>query len=122
MKKLLCIVLLALPIGAFADHVDVIEFQLKEGCSMSTYLVIAADFNEKWGKANGYRSEILTPIQSHNMESLYWVGRSASTEAFGKAFDQWSKDLKDPDSIASKLAERFAECSDNVGRRGYTSH
>lgn len=122
MKKLVCAVLLMLPLGAFAEHVDVIEVELKEGCSLPTYVAIAADFNENWGKANGYRSEILAPLQSHNLESFYWVGRSASTEAFGKAYDQWLKDLKNPDSVASKLVERFVKCSENIGRRGYTAY
>ncbi len=49
MRKLLFALLLALPIGAFADHIDVIEIQLNEGCSVSTYLAIKDDFNEQWG-------------------------------------------------------------------------
>jgi len=122
MKKFLCALLLMVPLGTYAEHVDVIEVQLKEGCSLSTYLAIAADFNDNWGKQYGYQSEVLAPIQSHNLESLYWVGRSADTGAFGKAFDQWSKALMDPNSVASKLAARFVKCSSNIGRRAYTAH
>lgn len=122
MRKFLFAVLLSLPIGAYAEHVDVIEFQLKETCSMPTYLAIVADFNEKWGKKNSYQSEILVPIQSNNLTSLFWVGRSANTAAFGKAFDQWVKDTSDPDSLASSLWTRFQECSDNVGRRSYLAY
>ena len=47
MKKLLCALLLMLPIGAFADHIDVIEVQLNEGCSVSEYVAIKDDFNEQ---------------------------------------------------------------------------
>jgi hypothetical protein len=32
MKKILFTFLLTLPIGAFADHIDVIEFTLHMGC------------------------------------------------------------------------------------------
>ncbi len=119
MKKLLFALLLALPIGAFADHIDVIEFQLNEGCSMSTYLAIKDDFNEQWAKEYNYHAEVLVPIQSNNLTSLFWVGRSANTAVFGKAWDQWNADLKDPDSVASKLWARFLDCGANIGRRGY---
>ena len=122
MKKFLCVILLALPISAFAGHVDVIEGQLKETCSWSDYLEIVADFNTQWGKNNGYKVEVLAPIQSNNLTSIYWLGRSANAAAFGKAYDQWSKDLGDPASKASKLWARFQGCSTNLGRRSYTSY
>ena len=119
MKKILFTFLLTLPIGAFADHIDVIEFTLHENCSMSKYLAIKDDFNEQWGAKNGYRSEVLVPIQSGNLTSLFWVGRSDNAAAYGKAWDQWRDDLTDPDSVAAKLWARFLECSTNIGRRGY---
>ncbi len=122
MKKLLFAFLLVLPIGAFADHIDVIEVQLNEGCSMSTYLAIKDDFNEQWAKEYNYHAEVLVPIQSNNLTSLFWVGRSANTAVFGKAYDQWTTDLMDPDSVASKLVARFEECTDSLGRRGYVVH
>jgi hypothetical protein len=122
MRKILCAVLLILPIGAFADHIDVIEFKLNEGCSMSTYLAIKDDFNEQWAKEYGYQTEVLVPIQSNNLTSLFWVGRSANAATFGAAWDQWNEDLMDPDSTASKLWARFLECSTNIGRRGYDTY
>ena len=122
MKKLLFAFLLALPIGAFADHIDVIEVQLNEGCSMSTYLAIKDDFNEQWAKQYNYHAEVLVPIQSNNLTSLFWLGRSANTAGFGKAWDQWNADLKDQDSVASKLWARFLDCSANIGRRGYDAY
>ena len=122
MKKSLLACLLLLPFGAYADHIDVIEFTLKEDCSLDKYLAIKDDFNEQWGSKNGYQSEVLIPIQSNNLISLYWVGRSDSTAAYGKAYDQWSSDLDDPDSVASKLWARFRECSNNESRRGYSTH
>ena len=122
MKKLLIALLLALPAGAIADHVDVIEFTLNEGCSVETYLAIKDDFNEQWAKDNGYNAEVLVPIQSHNLISLFWVGRSADTGVFGKAWEQWRTDLQDADSLASKLLARFEECSTNIGRRAYNTN
>jgi len=73
----------------------------------------------QWGSKNGYKSEVLRPIQSHNLVSLYWVGRSKDAAAFGKAWDTWRNELADPNSVASKLWARFLKCSTNLGRRGY---
>jgi hypothetical protein len=119
MRKFLFVILTILPIAAFADHIDVIEVKLNEGCSMATYVAIKDDFNKQWGAKYGYQSEVLMPIQSSNLISLYWVGRSDNAAAFGKAWDQWRDELADPDSVASKLWARFLDCSTNVGRRGY---
>jgi len=119
MRKLLFTLLLIAPLGALADHADVIEVTLNEGCDLSTYVAIKDDFNEQWGSKNGYHSEVFVAIQSNNLTSLFWVGRSKNAAAFGKAWDTWRDDLADPDSTASKLWARFLECSTNVGRRGY---
>jgi hypothetical protein len=119
MRKLLFAMLLVVPLGVFADHIDVIEVELNEGCSVPEYVAIKDDFNEQWGSKNGYRSEVLVAIQSHNLTSLFWVGRSANAEAYGKAWDQWRDDLMDPDTVAAKLWARFLACSTNIGRRGY---
>jgi hypothetical protein len=119
MKKLIAIMLLALPLGAAADHMDVIEVKLNADCSVDTYLQIARDFNTDWAPKYGYKSEVLVPIQSHNLESLYWIGRSKDAASFGKAWDSWRDELKNPDSVASKLWARFAKCGVNVSRRGY---
>jgi hypothetical protein len=121
MKALLAVLLLALalPMTATADHLDVIEFTLNEGCSFDKYMEIANDFNSQWGSKNGYTSEILAPIQSHNLVSMFWVGRTANAAAYGKAWDTWRNDLTDPTSVASKLWARFLACSTNIGRRGY---
>lgn len=122
MKKAICIVLLILPFGVFADHIDVIEGQLKDGCSTTKYMAIVKDFNEQWASKHDYRAEVLFPVYSNNLKSIYWLGRSANNAAFGAAFDQWNKDLMDKDSLATKLATRFAECSDNLGRRSYMTY
>ena len=122
MKKLLAALLLTLPIGAFADHIDVIEVELNDGCTVATYLTIKDDFNEQWAKKYGYNAEVLVPIQAEKLTSVYWVGRSASAEAFGKAWDQWNKDLMDDDSVASKLWARLLDCSTNIDRQGYDAY
>ena len=44
---------------------------------------------------------------------------SANAAAFGKAWDAWRDAQADADSVAAKLAARFAECTQNLGRRSY---
>ena len=92
MRRLLAAMLLTLPMPSMADHLDVIECKLKEGCSFSSYLGIVRDFNE-WGKGYGYKAEILMPLQRSNLEAVYWVGRSTNAEIFGKAWDAWRNAL-----------------------------
>lgn len=119
MKKLILLALLALPLSAAAEHLDVIQTELKEGCSLEQYRAIAKDFNDQWGKSHGYSAQIAVPVQSNDLKSVYWLGRSASAESFGKAWDTWRDELSDPKSVAAKLQARFEKCSDDQGRRGY---
>ena len=120
-KVILASALLAVPMAATADHLDVIEFKLKEGCSMAKYLEIVKDFNTTAGKW-GYKADVATPIQSSNMESKYWLGRSKNAETFGKAWDTWRNAQSDANSAESKLSARFGACSTNIGRRGYDTY
>ena len=118
MKRLLLSILLLVPLSAFGDHMDVIEFELKEGCTFSKYLEIVADFN-KWGANNGYHAKVASPVQSNNLTSLYWLGTSADATSFGKAWDTWRDAQSNANSEEAKLNVRFEECSKNIGRRGY---
>jgi hypothetical protein len=119
MKRTIVAAMLLFSGAALSDHIDVIEFTLNEGCSKEKYLEIVNDFREQWGSKNGYETEILFPVQSNNMTSLFWVGRSANAAAFGAAYDKWTTELADPDSTAAGLGARFAQCSTSLGRRGY---
>lgn len=122
MKKLIAIALLALPFGATADHIDVIEFKLNDGCSFAKYLEIVKDFNSQFGAKHGYKAEVFSPIQSNNMTSLFWVGRTKDTTTFGKGWDTWRTNLNDPNSVESKLWARFLACSTNLSRRAYDTY
>ena len=119
MNRLLIIATLLLPFSALADHMDVIEFTLKDGCSFSQYMEIVDDFNDDWGKKKGYKAEIAVPIQSENLVHMFWVGRTADAATFGKVWDTWRDELLDADSTAAKLWSRFQACEDNLSRRGY---
>lgn len=120
-RKLVILIAMA-PALAAADHIDVIEVKLNDDCPLSKYVAIKDDFNSQWGSRNGYSSEVLVPIQSQNLTSLFWVGRSANAAAFGKAWDTWRAALSDPDSTPAKLWARFQECGMNLGRRGYDTY
>jgi hypothetical protein len=122
-KNLILIVaLFALPFSAGAEYMDVIQVTLNDDCSVQQYVQIKNDFNEQWGKNNGYRAEIAVPIQSDDLVSVFWVGRAASTAAFGAAWDAWRDALPDSGSVAAKLWARIQKCSSNQSRRGYDVH
>lgn len=120
MKKIVLTALLAFPFAAFADHMDVIQMKLGKNCSVAQYVAIMKEFNEQWAKDYGYEAELAVPLQSHDLASVFWVGRSANAEAFGKAWDAWRDAQSDPTSMAAKLQARFDACGEVVeARRGY---
>lgn len=119
MKRFLFIIILLSPMAAFADHGDVIEVELKKNCSLQKYIAIKNDFNEQWGKANGYLAEIANPVVSNNVTSVFWFGRTANSQAFGKAWDTWRDELANPKSVAARLSKRLEACSTILSRQGY---
>lgn len=120
MKKLLFSVMLCAPLSAFAAdaYLDVIKFELKEGCSLADHQAITKDFNE-WGADHGYHARVAVPIQSTDLNSFYWLGESANAAAYGAAWDAWRDGLSDENSVPAQLWERFQDCSVNVSRQGY---
>ena len=119
MKKLMWLLVLAFPMAAQADYLDIIGFKMNPGCTMEKYLQIVQDFRDQWGNARGYRVEILVPAQSRDLGMFFWVGRSANVEAFGKGLDAWCGAQSDPNSAAAKLMARFRECTTSESRAGY---
>ena len=119
MKQIIAIALLALPMCAAADHLDVIDFKLKEGCDLAKFVQIAHDFNTQWGASHGYHANIAVPLQSSDLESMRWLGRSKDAATFGKAWDTWRAESTDSNTVAGKLTARFGECSINTTRRGF---
>lgn len=118
MKRLIAIALLSLPLPAAADYLDVIAFELNEGCSFGKFMEIVADFNE-WGKRYGYQAEVAMPLQNDDLTTMYWLGRTADAATYGKAWDTWRDALPDASSAPARLWARFQECSTNTGRYGY---
>jgi hypothetical protein len=116
---LLTIAGLLAPICASADHLDVIQTKVKEGCTLETYVAIKNDFNTQWGKSHGYIAEVASPVASNDLTSVYWIGRTANAEAFGKAWDIWRSEVANPNSVAAKLNERFQKCTTEESRRSY---
>ena len=113
---------LVAPLYASADNLDVIVTKLKDGCTMEKYLAIAKDFNAYYAD-KGYKAEVLVPLHAETQNTVVWVGRSASTTAFGKAYDHWEAELGKKDSAVRKLNARFDECSTNTTRSSYvTAH
>jgi hypothetical protein len=122
MKKLMLLFVLAFPIAAQADHVDVIAAKLNPGCDVAKYLQIVQDFRAQWADARGYRVEILFPLQSRDLGTFFWVGRSANAEAFGKGLDAWTAAQADSNSAPAKLMARFRECSTSESRAAFKTY
>lgn len=119
MKGTIFALLLTVSLCANADYIDSIQVQLREDCSLPEYLAIVNDFN-KWGEDYGYRTEIAVPLQSNDLNSMYWMGRTANAQAFGKAWDAWRDAQADEKSAPSKLQARLNECANpNVARSGF---
>jgi hypothetical protein len=115
----LLVALLALPLSAAAEYVDVIQVKLNDGCTVQQYAAIKNDFNDQFGKNHGYRAEILAPLQANELVSVFWVGRTANAAAFGAAWDAWRDGLADSDSVPAKLWARFQKCTTNQSRTGW---
>jgi hypothetical protein len=122
MKKLLLIAALLLPGPAMANTLDVITSKLKDGCTFQTYLGITREFNESWGKANGYNAQLMLPVHSPDSRMVVWVGNTASAQAFGKAWDMWRNAQANPNSVEAKLQARFDACSTQISRASYDSY
>ena len=118
MKRIILAIAFLLPMSASAEHMDVIEFKMLEGCSFEKYMEIVSDFND-WGKNYGYNAKVAVPLQGENLVSYYWLGTSKDAATFGKAWDAWRDALGDADSTPAKLWARFQECTLNLGRWGY---
>jgi len=121
MKKTMALLLLAVPAVACADYVDVISAKLKEGCSVATLQLIVKDFNETWAKEGVYKAELLVPMMSQDLGTIYWVGRIKDAEAFGSGLERWVKESSDPNSVAGKLAARLNQCATWGSRGGFTT-
>jgi len=109
---------LACPLIASAEYVDVIELKLKDTCTMTKYLDIVKDFNTQM-MPQGYKAEILTPIHSSNLESIFWLGRSKNSESFGKVSDAYSNAVGDANTTEGKLSARLRDCTTSIARRSY---
>ena len=109
---------LACPLIAKADYVDVLEFKMKESCTMAKYMDIVKDFNTLY-EPKGYKAEIMSPYYSSNLETFIWVGRSKNLETFGKGANAYGDAAADANSAEGKLAARFRDCTTSIARRSY---
>jgi hypothetical protein len=119
MKTFVLTLFLSIPMIASAEYLDVIESKLVDGCSSDKYLKIVNDFNKEWGMKNGYTAKIAMPLQSSNLESIFWLGTTKDAATFGKAWDAWRDAMSDTNSVAAKLQARLNQCDVNLARRGY---
>lgn len=118
LSMLASVALLSAPLQAGAELWDVIQFKLSEGCNLQKYTAIVNDFNAYY-KDKGYQAQLLLPLHAEEQGGVFWVGRSSTTEVFGRAYDHWLAELAKPDSTVSKLSTRFQDCGTLVSRSSY---
>lgn len=121
MRKLIAVLLLGMPAIALADYVDVLSAKLNDGCSLATFQQIVRDFNATWATEGTYKAELLVPMMSQDVGTLYWVGRVKDAEAFGKGLERWNKEAADPASVAGKLSARMQQCVTWGSRAGFAT-
>ena len=115
------IILISVPFYTFADHLDVIQMELNKGCDFNQFMAIKTDFNSNWAKDYDYKVELLIAVQSNDLKSIFWVGRSSDAVAFGKGWEAWVSDLGKSGSVAAKLNARFEKCVTNMSRRSFVA-
>ena len=121
MRKLIASLLLVVPTVACADYVDVLSGKLKEGCSVATVAQIVKDFNATWAKEGTYKAELLVPMMSQDLGTVYWVGRTKSAEVFGAGLERWMKESTDASSDAGQIRVRMERCVTWGSRGGFTT-
>ena len=119
LTKLAIAALLFIPMTASAEYMEVLEQEVKEGCTVAKYQVIIDDFNV-WAKDYGYQAKIASPLYTNNFGSVYWIGTAKDTTTFGAAYDAWLDGIKDPKSTPAKLDARMGKCVKLKTRRAYT--
>ncbi len=119
---LIAMAMLSAPLSASGDMLDVSTSRLNDGCDMEKYLAVVDDFNAYY-KDKGYQTEIVVPVYSADLEpgTVIWVGRTASFETFGKAYEHWQAELQKTGSTVSKLSARLTECTTDVSRSSYNT-
>ena len=96
------------------EFVDALKLRLADWKIVKDFNVVAAE--------DGYKAEILSPLQHSNLESKIWVGRTKNAESFGKGWDAYRSAQADANSSRGKLGARFAACSTLVARRSYETN
>ena len=116
---LLALLLLAAPLGANADYVDVITDKLSPDCTMEKYLINVEEFRGVM-KAEGYtyRVEIMAPVTGDDLNVVFWVGRTKDLATFGAEYTKWLAALDKPGSPEAKMNEKLNQCSTNLSRSG----
>jgi hypothetical protein len=121
MRKLIASLLLVVPTVACADYVDVLSAKLKDGCNVATLAQIVKDFNATWAKDGAYKAELLVPMMSQDLGTVYWVGRIKDAGAFGNGLERWNKESTDASSDAGQIRVRMERCVTWGSRGGFTT-
>lgn len=85
-------------------------FRSRKAVHWVTYIKNKDDFDKNWGMDYACHVEITAPLQSNDMSTIFWLGRSKNAVSFGAVFDAWNEGIPATESVAGKLNARFVDC------------
>ena len=90
------------------EFVEIFETSLNGSCTPAQVAGLSDEVDELLNQF-GYSSEVLAVQHGMPQTSVLWIGRSPSSEAWGKAHDFWRTDPR-----AASVAEKIAACGETV--------
>jgi len=116
---MVAIALLAVPLTANAQYIDLIGNKLNEGCSLEKYLGIVEEFRGVM-KSEGYpyTVEIAQPLTGEDLGTVWWIGRSQNLATFGEGYTRWETALTKAGSPEAKVSQKLNDCATNISRSG----
>ncbi len=97
-----------------AEFVEIFETSLNGNCTPAEVAGLSDEVDELLEQF-GYTSEVLATQHGMAQTSVVWIGRSPSSEAWGKAHDFWRSD-----SRAAAVAEKIAACGETISSSTHT--
>ena len=108
-RTFLVVAVLGFSVPTFAaEFVEIFEISLNGNCTPAQLADVSDEVDEVLAQFS-YSSEVLAVQHGMPQTSVLWIGRSPSSEAWGKAHDFWRTD-----SRAAAVAEKIAACGQTV--------
>ena len=102
------------------------EVKVRAGIFVDGHDQLSAVLLYRRADEKDWRETAMEPLVNDEWEGAFIVEEKGlyhyTLKGWVDHFRTWQKDLKNPDSVASKLWARFSKCGVNVSRRGYDAY